>query len=336
MVEGAELLVAATYAWLCSGGLAKFVTGSNFVLEMTVLGPLVFALGIQLISVWKKNDYILLPSWNSPMLRLTKKERESLQKGDMEDGLGNAGIDSFAAGNDSSASAPSNLGGFALPPLSKGMDTSTGGQNGSGGGGLFGGLSGGAGLFGNGGVKMPALPMRSPFGGGDGGAGFGSPAAGSSSSSVSGTDAGQTGSAEDEGDGNADEKHHLLRDSFATTASPEYEEHHVSYILKMSGFQALIRGRLSATDYATVAIFFFFFIFIFLLGGTVTIFETQYAWVGPVLSGGILLLFCTYYCVKKYFNVLQWTWDMSLAAITGSAFLLAGGLVEFLVVLNGD
>ena len=129
-----ECLAAASYFWLQMLGILMFaLTSSQLFLELTLFMPIIIVLGINLLSVWKENDYEFLPSLTDPERRV--EIDPDAESGDEEED------------KDDLEGKSSAFTGFALPPLQK---TDDGGNDG-----FLGGLGGS--------IKMPSLPMRGGF-----------------------------------------------------------------------------------------------------------------------------------------------------------------------------
>jgi hypothetical protein len=286
-----ELLAIATYGWLIGAGfLISATTGGYIIFICCIAIPIIFTLGIEINNTWVNNDYLLTPSWVYPRLRLPESmfddeeenDDETQASGQLSGGQGSSGGGAFS--------------GFALPPLTRSVD----------GGGMDGALGD---LFSGGGLKMPALPMRSTL-----------------EKEIGGGPATKEKKIDDE-------EEETIIVSSVESIYPRHEKGGWD-VMKMSGFEACIKGKLSATDYGMVTHLILFVIAIFVTGMVMTNFTQP--WVGYLFWSGIYTLCCSYYCCKKYAAVLEWTLDMTLVSIFGFTMMSLGALYFFVFLLQFD
>ena len=281
-----EVLASASYLWLQIMGILMFtMTGSQLFLELTLLCPIIAVFGENLMRVWKENDYEFLPSYRNPTKRIPPRDGEEDEDDDVEEKQDLEGKSSAFSG-------------FALPPLQKSED---GGGNDS----FLGGLGGS--------IKMPALPMRSAFGGG--------------------TKEGEFIQTSEEKYGQAAQKEgqFKLRDQWELSDIKTIDPR------DMLSMEALMKGKLAKNDYAIVANLFSFVTVIFALGFLMIVtLEADYAWTGYAVWGGSYLLMCSFYPIIKYFNVLFWTGDMVFSAIVAFLLNFGGGAAAWGIGLNFD
>ena len=295
-----ELLAIATYGWLVAAGfLISATSGTYSLLVLSASIPIILVLGIEIKNTWQKNDFLLLHSWSRPQKRLPK---HMLKNSDDED----SELDEKAKLASQSPKG-GGFGGFALPPLTRsGDDAELGGI-----GGALGGLFGG-----NGGLQMPALPMRATME--------------SASNNLPDKDNDGNESGQD-----VVENTPLL----ATSKESRYprEEEGGWDVQAMSGLRACYRGKLSPDDYAIVTHIVMFVMIIFLTGLVVTLTQsTSTYWLGYLFWSGIYTLACSYYVCKKWACCLEWTSDMTIATVAGFLSMMTGSLFVFLQVLNSD
>ena len=287
-----ELLGIATYGWLVGAGfLISVTTGGYFLFICCLSIPIIFVLGLEIKNTWVANDFLLLPSWTYPRLRIP----ENMLEDEEEDDEAEQTSGQQSSGQGSSGGGA--FGGFALPPLTRSGDE--GGM-----GGALGDLFGG----GAGDLKMPALPMRTTL--------------------ETSTEKKKGEKAEED----EDEEETIIVRSVASVY-PRHEKGGWD-VMKMSGLKACIKGKLSPTDYGIVVHIVLFVVAIFATGMVMTMFEEL--WVGYLFWSGLYTLSCSYYCCKKYAAVLEWTGDMTLAAICGFVAMSFGALYFFLYLLSAD
>ena len=294
-VKVPELLAISTYGWLIGAGfLVSAISGGYFLFICCICMPIILTLGIEINNTWVDNDFLLLPSWTYPRLRLPENMLEDEEEDEEDEDSGQ----STGGGQQASGGA---FGGFALPPLTRSGD----GEGGMGGalGDLFGG--------GGDGLKMPALPMRSTM----------------ESSSPNEIGGGPKKEEQEE-----EEEETIIVQSVAS----KYPRHEKGGwdVMKMTGFKACIKGKLSSTDYGMVVHIWLYLIAVFATGMVLTNFGEQ--WVGYLFWSGVYTFSGSYYCCKKYAAVLEWTKDMTIVAVLSCVAMSIGALYFFLVLLVAD
>jgi hypothetical protein len=295
-----ELLGIATYSWLIGAGfLVSATTSGYFLFICCITFPIILVLGIDINNIWVDNDFLLLPSWSYPRLRVPE---EMLDNEEDEEDEQTGGQSSSGSGAPSGGA----FGGFALPPLTRTGDGEAGGM-----GGALGDLFG----SGGGSLKMPALPMKSTM-----------ESANSPGSAIGG------GPKTNKYDQDEEEEETII----VLSVESKYPRHEKGGwdVMKMTGLQACYKGKLSPTDYKMVTEIILFVFSIFATGMLMTQFEEQ--WVGYLFWSSLYTFACSYYCCKKYAAVLEWTGDMTVAAIFGFVAISTGALYFFLGILNAD
>jgi hypothetical protein len=341
----------AAMTWLamvCSATIFWLSTASSVFIIVALFAPPIIGPGVMAYNNWVSNDYMLMPSWSHPELRI--QEHEKAEEADEEDDADEPhsqldGALAIAAGKGADSALPSKpaggepsqsptkarakkkkkaIGGggagFTLPPLVKTLGAPSKP------------------------IKMPALPVRGLFqsGGEQGGGGGGLLGKFKALQPGAGGGGGSAGAKPGGGGGGGMSMAGLLNKSGggagggASSVLGKLGGGHVGMMDKraaelkdmslwiddekdwdpkmMLGFVAFFRGKLSKTDYKTAALLICMFLNIVFLGLALMVFENPW-WLGALFWVCSITLITSLMPLIKYFQVYMWTFDMQLSML---------------------
>ncbi len=288
-----------------SAVLCVWTRGSPVLVEFAVGIPIVILIGARFFVRWVENDYEVMPSWNNRKLRngagSSDEDNEDSDDEDDEDGA-NGSQKKARANPQADGGKPKfglGTGTFTLPPLKKST--------------LGGGVVS---------IKMPALPVRSPWAK-PSGINKKNDADSVESNSAAIKLMGLTGG---------------ISNAAATSPATAYERDHGIKPLSVKthpGAKAFFMGHLATRDYGTLLNGLVFLVSIFILC-TIIASTEEPGYAGHVIWVGLWVIFLTVCPLIKYFNHFKWSWDIFLSIGSGYLLLIVAASVHFSTALKGD
>jgi hypothetical protein len=168
-------------------------------------------------------------------------------------------------------------------------------------------------------IKMPALPVRSPWDQGTNG--------GSSNINLDFNN--------DDGDNDDCVDTNTNTSNINNSATKWKRNRYITHPTAMSGWRAFLGGQLCSDDYVTFFNFLAFLLIVFILCSIFSATEEP-SYAGNIVWSGVWVLTLTIMPLIKYFNHFTWTWDMTVSMICGHIVLFIGALIHFITHLRSD